>query len=876
MFMLSQRHINSLGQWTSIYVHVVTKAHQQPRVVNIYICSCCHKGTSIAQGSGHLHMFMLSQRHINSLGQWTSIYVHVLTKAHRQPRVVDIYICSCCHKGTSIAQGSEHLYMFMLSQRHINSLGQWTSIYIHVLTKAHQQPRVVDIYICSCPHKSTTIAQGSGHLYMFMSSQRHIDSSGEQTSIYVHVLTKAHQQPRVVDIYICSCCHKGTSIAQGSGHLYMFMSSQRHIDSLGQQTSIYVHAVTKAHQQPRVVNIYICSCCHKGTSIAQGSGHLYMFMSSQRHINSLGQWTSIYVHVVTKAHQQPRVVDIYICSCPHKGTSIAQGSGHLYMFMSSQKHINSLGQWTSIYVHVVTKAHQQPRVVDIYICSCRHKSTSIAQGSGHLYMFMSSQKHINSLGQWTSIYVHVVTKAHQQPRVVDIYICSCLSQKLLNSLGQWTSIYVHVVTKAHQQPRVVDIYICSCCHKGTSIAQGSEHLYMFMLSQRHINSLGQWTSIYVHVVTKAHQQPKVVNIYICSCCHKGTSIAQGSGHLYMFMLSQRHINSLGQWTSIYVHVLTKAHRQPRVVDIYICSCCHKGTSIAQGSEHLYMFMLSQRHINSLGQWTSIYIHVLTKAHQQPRVVDIYICSCPHKSTTIAQGSGHLYMFMSSQRHIDSLGQQTSIYVHVLTKAHKQPRVVDIYICSCCHKGTSIAQGSGHLYMFMMSQRHINSLGQWTSIYIHVVTKAHQQPRVVDIYICSCPHKSTTIAQGSGHLYMFMSSQRHINSLGQWTSIYVHVVTKAHQQPRVVDIYICSCPHKGTSIAQGSGHLHMFMLSQRHINNLGQWTSIYVHVLTKAHRQPRVVDIYICSCCHKGTSIAQDSGHLYMFMLSQRHINSLRQ
>ena len=735
MFMSSQKHNNSLGQWTSIYVHVLTKAHRQSRGVDIYICSCPHKGTSIAQGSGHLHMFMLSQRHINSLGQWTSIYVHVLTKAHRQPRVVDIYICSCCHKGTSIAQGSEHLYMFMLSQRHINSLGQWTSIYVHVLTKADQQPRVVNIYICSCCHKGTSIAQGSGHLYML----------GCQTSIYVH-----HQQPRVVDIYICSCRHKSTSIAQGSGHLYMFMSSQKHINSLGQWTSIYVHVVTKAHQQPRVVDIYICSC------VAQGSGNQYMFMSS----------------------------------------SIAQGSGHLYMFMLSQKLLNSLGQWTSIYVHVVTKAHQQPRVVDIYICSCCHKGTSIAQGSGHLYMFMLSQRHINSLG--------------------------------------------------------------------------------YMLSQRHINSLGQWTSIYVHVVTKAHQQPKVVNIYICSCCHKGTSIAQGSGHLHMFMLSQRHINSLGQWTSIYVHVLTKAHRQPRVLDIYICSCCHKGTSIAQGSEHLYMFMLSQRHINSLGQWTSIYIHVLTKAHQQPRVVDIYICSCPHKSTTIAQGSGHLYMFMSSQRHIDSLGQQTSIYVHVLTKAHKQLRVVDIYICSCCHKGTSIAQGSEHLYMFMMSQRHINSLGQWTSIYIHVLTKAHQQPRVVDIYICSCPHKSTTIAQGSGHLYMFMSSQRHFNSLGQWTSTYVHVVTKAHQQPRVVDIYICSCPHKGTSIAQGSGHLHMFMLSQRHINNLGQWTSIYVHVLTKAHRQPRVVDIYICSCCHKGTSIAQDSGHLYMFMLSQRHINSLRQ
>ena len=158
------------------------------------------------------------------------------------------------------------------------------------------------------------------------------------------------------------------------------------------------------------------------------------------------------------------------------------------MFMSSQKHINSLGQWTSIYVHVVTKAHQQPRVVDIYICSCPHKGTSIAQGSGHLYMFMSSQKHINSLGQWTSIYVHVVTKAHQQPRIVDIYICSCL----------------HVVTKAHQQPRVVDIYIYSCCHKDTLIAQDSGLLYMFMLSQRHINSLGQWTSIYVHVVTKTH------------------------------------------------------------------------------------------------------------------------------------------------------------------------------------------------------------------------------------------------------------------------------------------------------------------------------------------------------------------------------------
>ena len=212
MFMLSQRYINSLGQWTSIYVHVVTKAHQQPRVVNIYICSCCHKGTSIAQGSGHLHMFMLSQRHINSLGQWTSIYVHVPTKAHQQPRVVDIYICSCCHKGTSIAQGSEHLYMFMLSQRHINSLGQWTclSIYVHVVTKS------------------------SGHLYMFMSSQRHFDCPGDQTSIYVHVLTKAHRQPRVVDIYICSCCHKGTSIAQGSEHLYMFMLSQRHINSLGQ------------------------------------------------------------------------------------------------------------------------------------------------------------------------------------------------------------------------------------------------------------------------------------------------------------------------------------------------------------------------------------------------------------------------------------------------------------------------------------------------------------------------------------------------------------------------------------------------------------------------------------------------------------------
>ena len=455
------------------------------------------------------------------------------------------------------------------------------------------------------------------------------------------------------------------------------------------------------------------------------------------------------------------VLDIYICSCPHKGTSIAQGSGHLYMFMSSQRHINSLGQWTSIYVHVVTKAHQQPRVVNIYICSCCHKGTSIAQGSGHLYMFMLSQK-------------------------------------------------------AHQQPRVVDIYICSCCHKSTSIAQGS----------------GQ----YVHFVTKAQQQPMVLDIYICSCPHKGTSIAQGSGHLYMFMSSQTHINSLGQWTSIYVHVLTKAHQQPRVVDIYICSCCHKGTSIAQGS----------------GQ----YVNFVTKAHQQPMVLDIYICSCPHKGTSIAQGSGHLYMFMSSQTHINSLGQWTSIYVHVLTKAHQQPRVVDIYICSCCHKGTSIAQGSGQ--------------------YVHFVTKAHQQPMVLDIYICSCPHKGTSIAQGSGHLYMFMSSQTHINSLGQWTSIYVHVLTKAHRQLRVVDIYICSCSHKGTSIAQGSGHLYMFMLSQRHINSLGQWTSIYVHVLTKAHQQPRVVDIYICSCCHKRTSIAQGSGHLYMFMLSQRHINSLGQ
>ena len=432
--------------------------------------------------------------------------------------------------------------MFMSSQRHIDSLGQWTSIYVHVLTKAHQQPRVVNIYICSCCHKGTSIAQGSEHLYMFMLSQRHINSLGQWTSIYVHVVTKAHQQPTVVDIYICSCPRKGTSIAQGSGHLYMFMLSQRHINSLGQWTSIYVHVVTKAHQQPRVVH--------------------NMFMLSQKHINSLGQWTSIYVHVVTKAHQQPRVVD--------------------NMFILSQKHINSLWYWTSIYVHVLTKAHQQPRVVDIYICSCPHKPTSIAQGSGHLYMFMSSQKHINSLGQWTSIYVHVVTKAHQQPRVVDNMFI--LSQKHINSLWYWTSIYVHVLTKAHQQPRVVDIYICSCPHKPTSIAQGSGHLYMFMSSQRHIDSLGQWTSIYVHVVTKAHQQPRVVDIYICSCCHKGTSIAQGSGHLYMFMSSQRRINSLGQWTSIYVHVVTKAHQQPRVVDIYICSCCHKGTSIAQGSE----------------------------------------------------------------------------------------------------------------------------------------------------------------------------------------------------------------------------------------------------------------------------------------------------
>ena len=234
---------------------------------------------------------------------------------------------------------------------------------------------------------------------------------------------------------------------------------------------------------------------------------------------------------------------------------------------------------------------------------------------------------------------------------------------------------------------------------------------MFMLSQRHINSLGQWTSTYVHVVTKAHQQPRVVDIYLCSCCHKGTSIAQDSGHLYMFMYSQRHIDCLGQWTSIYVHVVTKAHQQPKVVNIFICSCCHKGTSIAQGSGHLYIFMSSQRHINSLGQWTSIYVHVLTKAQQQLRVVDIYICSCPHKGTSIVQGSRHLYMFMSSQRHINSLGQWTSTYVHVVTKAHQQPRVVDIYICSCCHKGTSIAQGSRHLYMFMLSQRHINSLGQ---------------------------------------------------------------------------------------------------------------------------------------------------------------------
>ena len=190
-----------------------------------------------------------------------------------------------------------------------------------------------------------------------------------------------------------------------------------------------------------------------------------------------------------------------------------------------------------------------------------------------------------------------------------------MSQRHIHSLGYWTSIYVHVLRKAHQQPRVVDIYICSCCHKSSSIAQGNGHLHMFMLSLKLLNNLGQWISIYVHVLTKAHQQPRVVDIYICSCCHKGSSTAQGSGHLYMFMSSQRLLNSLGQWTSIYVHVVTKAHQQPRVVDIYICSCCHKGTSIAQGSGHLYMFMSLQRHINNLGQWTSIYDHVLTKAHQ---------------------------------------------------------------------------------------------------------------------------------------------------------------------------------------------------------------------------------------------------------------------
>ena len=200
----------------------------------------------------------------------------------------------------------------------------------------------------------------------------------------------------------------------------MFMLSQRHINNLGLCTSIYVH-VTKAHQWPREVDFYICSCCHKGTLIAQSSGHLYMCMSSQRHINSLGQWTSIYVRVVTKAHQQTRVVDIYICSSRHKSTSIAQGNGHLYLFMSSQKHINRLGQWIPLYVHVVTKAPLQPRIVDFYICSCPDKDTSIARRNGHLYMFMSSQKHINSLGQWTSIYVLGVTKH-------------------IHSLGQWTSI----------------------------------------------------------------------------------------------------------------------------------------------------------------------------------------------------------------------------------------------------------------------------------------------------------------------------------------------------------------------------------------------------------------------------------------------------
>ena len=227
---------------------------------------------------------------------------------------------------------------------------------------------------------------------------------------------------------------------------------------------------------------------------------------------------------------------------------------------------------------------------------------------------------------------------------------------------------------------------------------------MFMLSQKHINSLGQWTSIYVHFVTKAHQQPRVVDIYICSFCHKSTSIAQGSG-------------------------------------IYICSFCHKSSSIAQGS-------------------------------------GIYICSCPHKSTSIPQSSGHLYMFMLSLKHITTLGQQTSIYVYFVTKAPQQPSVVYNYICSCPHKGTSIAQSSGHLYMFMLSQKILNSLGQWTSIYVHVVRKEPQYPRVVDIYICSCCHKTTSIAQGSGHLYMFMFSERHINTLGQWTPIYVHAVTKA--------------------------------------------------------------------------------------------------
>jgi len=427
-----------------------------------------------------------------------------------------------------------------------------------------------------------------------------------------------------------------------------------------------------------------------------------------------------------------------------------------------------------------------------------------------------------------------------------------------------------------------DVVSVSCTSAGNCAAGGlyrdrSGDRQALVVSERH----GVWAKAIEVPGSGALNRGGDANVVSVSCASAGNCAAAGgytdrSGNDQVFVASERH----GVWGKAIEVPGLGALNKGGFAFVSSVSCasagnCAAGGFYADASLEAHAFVVSERH----GVWDSAIevpgLGALNKGEQ----ASVQSVSCASAGICAAggfytDGSGHLQVFVVSERH-GVWGRAIEVPG---SGALNTGGFAGVSSVSCAPAGNCVAgglffEGSGSGQAFVVSERH----GAWGRAIEVPGTGALNKDGDARVSSVSCASAGNCAVGGfyrdaSGNIQAFVVSERH----GVWGSAIEVPGSGALNKGGVAAVDSVSCASAGNcagggDYTDGSGNIQAFVVSERH----GVWGSAIEVPGSGGLNKGGFARALSVSCasagnCAAGGFYTDASGNLQAFVVSERH------